>query len=515
MEMIGEVRIAAPRQVIWDALNEPGVLRACIPGCDALDKTSETEFTATVTSKVGPIKAKFAGKVTLSDIRPPQSYTLSGEGQGGMAGFAKAEIKVTLEALEEQVTLLRYGVNANVGGKLAQLGARLIDATARKMADDFFEKFTVEVDKLVASEVKYTSAVTGDDASLANILLGTPPAAIPSPAPVLEAAEANASTAPSHAANVSELPALEGSGAAAAAPAATSSTALPLDLVRVLTEQQIKVWISDEVAVVTLNRPANRNSMTYAMWRAMPSVFASLAANPEVRVVVLTGAGDDFCAGADITEFAELRASVEQGTDYEVAVDACCDAIANIGKPTIAVIKGYCLGGGAHLAMSCDFRYAADSATFGIPAARLSIIYGVGGTKKLLALVGLTRAKRILYGGERFDAIEALRIGFVDHVPGRPTNSDGWIGKLFGSASRPATATDPMADARAFARSLAGNAPLTIAGAKTILNGLSMGPGSLNAHQATRLIAAAVGSHDYQEGRTAFVEKRAPAFKGH
>ncbi|ROZ68816.1 3-hydroxybutyryl-CoA dehydratase [Ramlibacter sp. WS9] len=278
--------------------------------------------------------------------------------------------------------------------------------------------------------------------------------------------------------------------------------------------QHIKVWIADQIAVVSLNRPDNRNAMTYPMWRAIPGLMRALERNPEVRTIILTGTGEDFCAGADIPEFEKVRADVAQATAYEVAVDACCDAIAGISKPTIAVVKGYCLGGGAHLAMSCDFRYAAASAVFGIPAARLSIIYGVRATQKLCALVGQAQAKRILYSADRFTAPEALRIGFVDHVSGSlgPAVSSSWWAGLWSAAD--SKVADPMADARTFARKLAANAPLSIAGAKYILTGLSMGPGDLDLQRAEELIAFAAGSEDYREGRKAFAEKRPPGFKG-
>src|SRR5579872_729321 len=143
MEMHGELRIPASRAEVWAKLNDPEVLKNCIPGCDSVDKVSDTEFTAKVTARVGPVKASFAGRVTLSELDPPSGYTISGEGTGGVAGFAKGGAKVTLEE-EGGETVLRYGVQAQVGGKLAQIGSRLIDATARKMADQFFTKF-VEV----------------------------------------------------------------------------------------------------------------------------------------------------------------------------------------------------------------------------------------------------------------------------------------------------------------------------------------------------------------------------------
>ena len=149
--MTGERRIAAPRQVVWEALNDTTTLKASIPGCDSLEKTGHNQMKATASIKLGPISAKFAGAVTLSDIDAPNSYTISGEGQGGVAGFAKGGAKVFLTD-DAGVTLLRYEVNAQVGGKLAQLGARLIDATAKQMAEQFFTKFSAEVQKLVPVE---------------------------------------------------------------------------------------------------------------------------------------------------------------------------------------------------------------------------------------------------------------------------------------------------------------------------------------------------------------------------
>ena len=141
MDMSGSQRIEAPREKVWEALNDPAVLQQCIPGCEAIEKTSPTEMSAKVVLKIGPVKATFAGKVTLSDLDPPNGYTIAGEGQGGVAGFAKGSAKVRLEPEGETATMLHYDVKADVGGKIAQLGARLIDGTAKKLAAEFFEKF--------------------------------------------------------------------------------------------------------------------------------------------------------------------------------------------------------------------------------------------------------------------------------------------------------------------------------------------------------------------------------------
>jgi len=144
MDMTGEYVIAADRQTVWQALNDPDMLRECIPGCQALEMTSPTEMSATVVTKIGPVKAKFAGEVTLSNINAPESYTISGEGKGGIAGFAKGGADVRLDDVAEG-TKLSYTVKAQVGGKLAQLGSRLIDSTARKLADQFFQAFADKV----------------------------------------------------------------------------------------------------------------------------------------------------------------------------------------------------------------------------------------------------------------------------------------------------------------------------------------------------------------------------------
>ncbi|MDY0882508.1 carbon monoxide dehydrogenase subunit G [Dongia soli] len=146
MDLTGEYRIGAPREAVWAALNNPEVLRASIAGCDELTRVSDTEFTARVTAKIGPVKASFGGKITLSDIDPPRGYTITGEGQGGAAGFAKGSAKVQLESQEEgRATLLKYAVIAQIGGKLAQIGSRLVEGSAKKMADEFFAAFTEQV----------------------------------------------------------------------------------------------------------------------------------------------------------------------------------------------------------------------------------------------------------------------------------------------------------------------------------------------------------------------------------
>jgi len=144
MQLSDEIRIDAPREKVYAALNDPEILKKSIPGCEEIEQISETELVATVVTRIGPIKAKFKGQVTLSDLNPPQSYTISGEGKGGTAGFAKGGAKVSLEE-DGGATILRYDVQADVGGKLAQLGGRLIEGTAKNLAGDFFNAFSEAV----------------------------------------------------------------------------------------------------------------------------------------------------------------------------------------------------------------------------------------------------------------------------------------------------------------------------------------------------------------------------------
>ena len=253
----------------------------------------------------------------------------------------------------------------------------------------------------------------------------------------------------------------------------------------------IEVEVRDRIALVTFNRPQRRNAFTLEMWREVPRLFAALEADTDVRGIVLTGAAGHFSAGADILEFEVVRKTTADAHAYEEAVDACCDAITGISKPTIAAVNGFCMGGGCHVVVSCDFRFAHSEATFGIPAAKLSIVYGIRATQKLLALVGMANAKRILYAGERIAAAEAERFGFVDRI-----------------------VPDPVEAAMAFARTLGENAPLSIAGSKKLINGLAMGLGALDPAEARRVMDRAAASDDYAEGRRAFGEKRRPNFKG-
>lgn len=253
----------------------------------------------------------------------------------------------------------------------------------------------------------------------------------------------------------------------------------------------ITLEVQGQTAVVSINRPHKRNALTLKLWRRLGQVFEELDTRDDVRVVILTGEGSSFCSGADISEFAEVRSNPQQVNEYELAVDGCCDAINACRKPTIAAINGFCIGGGVNVAMSCDFRYASQTALIGIPAAKLSIIYGIKGTRRLYELVGLTNAKWVLFSGKSMSAPDALTIGLVDKV----------VANGFDAALQ-------------FADDLETNAPLSINGAKRLLDSLVAGGTPLTDEQVNALVDEAAASKDYAEGRKAFSEKRSPSFTG-
>lgn len=253
----------------------------------------------------------------------------------------------------------------------------------------------------------------------------------------------------------------------------------------------IRVDREDGIVTVTFDRPERRNAIDYVQWQGIATIFRELAQDKALRGVILTGAGGCFSAGADISDFEETRATPEQGISYEVAVDAACDAIAALGRPVIAAIDGYCYGGACNLAMACDFRFVSPGARFAIPAGKLSIVYGARGTMRLLALVGLTEAKRIFYSARDFGAEHALKIGFADAI-----------------------GADPAAAANTWLEGIRHVAPLSIAGAKAILNMAAMPETAFDGKAAHEAIFRALTSSDYREGRAAFGEKRPPRFTG-
>jgi len=245
------------------------------------------------------------------------------------------------------------------------------------------------------------------------------------------------------------------------------------------------------VAVVTLNRPAKRNAVSLAMWRDLEGIFKDLASR-DVRAVILTGAGGNFCAGADISEFPEVRADAEAGRIYEAAAEAATLAIRDFPRPTIAAISGYGVGGGCGLALSCDFRVADASARMGIPAARLGIVYSTLDCQLLYRQVGLAHAKRILFSGNYFDLSDCVGMGLVDVEAGG----------------------DALLAAHAFAQELLAGAPLSQEGAKFVLEAIDAGEAKARDAEINAMIDRAMNSADYREGGRAFLAKRKPLFVG-
>jgi enoyl-CoA hydratase/carnithine racemase len=249
---------------------------------------------------------------------------------------------------------------------------------------------------------------------------------------------------------------------------------------------------SPSVAVVAIDRPARRNALNLRAWRGLAASFRTLASEREVRLVVLTGAGGHFCAGADISEFAQARADSASGAAYEREVAACYEAIRALPQPSVAAIAGSCVGGGCAIALCCDFRIMHRGARFGIPATKLGTIYTIEECRFLFSVVGLANAKRILYSSELFGTDTALDTGFADAVV------DG----------------DVVQHAIAFGAPMSANAPLALAGTKRILQALATGDVERQRPEIERLIRTALDSDDYREGAAAFLEKRPARFAG-
>ncbi|MFJ3905294.1 enoyl-CoA hydratase/isomerase family protein [Streptomyces sp. NPDC090025] len=242
-------------------------------------------------------------------------------------------------------------------------------------------------------------------------------------------------------------------------------------------EPQLTVSVADEVATLVIANPAKRNAMTAAMWRSLPGLLAPLAADPAVRALVVTGAGDTFCAGADIST---LR---EPGDEQQTLAVRAEEALAAFPKPTLAAVRGYCVGGGSQLAAACDLRFAEQGARFGVTPAKLGIVYPASSTRRLAALVGPSAAKYLLFSAELIDSERALRTGLVDEV-----HPEGQLDKRVAE----------------FTRTLVGRSLLTQCAAKEFTDGVTGREG----HWAEQ----ARGSGDTAEGVAAFLERRAPRF---
>ena len=252
--------------------------------------------------------------------------------------------------------------------------------------------------------------------------------------------------------------------------------------------------VSDGIGWMTFNQPDRHNAMSMSMLAAIPGILAGFAADPAVRVVVVRGAGERaFISGADISEFGERRTTPEARADYDQAMADAGRAWSGFVKPVIAMIRGYCLGGGMMTAMQCDLRVASDDAQFGIPAARLGLGYGYAGVEALERLVGPAWTAEILFTARRFDASEALAIGLVNTVT---------------------DVADLETEVRELAATIAANAPLTVQTTKAALAEVRKDPDRRDLEAIKAQVEACFRSEDYREGQAAFLEKRAPRFQG-
>jgi enoyl-CoA hydratase/carnithine racemase len=252
--------------------------------------------------------------------------------------------------------------------------------------------------------------------------------------------------------------------------------------------------VSEGVGVITFNNPEKRNAMSLEMWEGLGSALIELRDNPDVRVVILVGAGDKaFVSGADISQFEKTRHNAEASEAYSRRSAAQRALLADYPKPTIACIRGFCLGGGMQVAMLTDIRFASDNSQFGIPAAKLGIAYGYDGLKHLVSLVGPSWARLIMYTGTRIDAAEALRIGLVDRLS---PDAELWNATM------------------EIARTISGNAPLAIKAAKITIAQVLKDNDQRDMDAIKQIGMACMDSEDFREGRTAFMEKRKPQFKG-
>jgi enoyl-CoA hydratase len=252
--------------------------------------------------------------------------------------------------------------------------------------------------------------------------------------------------------------------------------------------------VADGVGVITFNNPEKRNAMSLEMWEGLGNALIELRDDPDVRVVIMVGTGDKaFVSGADISQFEKTRHNAEASEEYSRRSAAQRALLADYPKPTIACIRGFCLGGGMQVAMLADIRLASDSSQFGIPAARLGIAYGYDGLRHLVSLVGPSWARLIMYTGMRIDATEALRIGLVDRV--LPD------AELWGATME-------------IAATISGNAPLAIKAAKLTIAQVLKDPGQRDMDAIKQIGTACMDSEDFREGRRAFMEKRKPNFRG-
>jgi enoyl-CoA hydratase/carnithine racemase len=248
------------------------------------------------------------------------------------------------------------------------------------------------------------------------------------------------------------------------------------------------------VGWIVFNQPAKRNAINGAMWRGIPQAMAQYDADPEVRCVAFRGAGTEaFASGADISEFDEIRAQKSSVAEYDGLLDQVLHSIQDSRKPSVAMIYGFCMGGGLEVALACDLRYCGRSAQFGIPAAKLGLAYNVEGHKRLIETVGHARAREIMFLGRRYNAEEGFAMGLVNQVF-HDAELDSAVGGII--------------------TQLCENAPLSIANSKTIIEEYVKAAGLPDHKVMDAAIDRAARSADYEEGRKAFMEKRKPKFQG-
>ena len=245
---------------------------------------------------------------------------------------------------------------------------------------------------------------------------------------------------------------------------------------------------------ITFNNPARRNAVSLAMWQALGEIVRGYTEDPSVRAIVLRGAGEEaFVSGADISEFEEKRSSAETTAAYNRAAEEATGRLERAGKPTLAMIRGYCIGGGVSIALCCDLRFAGDGAKFGVPAARLGLGYGFEGVRRLVGVVGPSYAKEIFYTARHFSAQEALAMRLVNRV---------------------VADAELEAAVRRCAATIADNAPLTVSSIKLLVDEAMKDPQARDLGRCEDSVRRCFESEDYVEGRRAFMEKRKPQFRG-